>query len=256
LLVGKCSNGNCIACPVIGEYGISCRRGRFRRSWCGSRKFNPAEFAWRGRTRASSDAMFAIICLLGTFVGICSSRVAGLKSRTSFYVINSTSPWGRAPHSMDLFVGPTIGFDLLRHDVQTRSTGTANTYPTPRSVWMTRGALGSRSSLRRRRRICTSMLRSKTSSWTRVACSRCSRLSGRCGASRKAINRAYSPLVNVTAAPAGSVSSRVLQSSCQPQNRKRPRSGSRAGAARPISNRRNTARTRASNSRRLNGFVR
>jgi hypothetical protein len=25
---------------------------------------------------------------------------------------------------------------------QTRSTGTANTYPTPRSVWMTRGALG------------------------------------------------------------------------------------------------------------------
>jgi hypothetical protein len=33
--------------------------------------------------------------------------------------------------------------------------------------------------LRRRRRICTSMLRSKTSSCTRVACSRCSRLSGR-----------------------------------------------------------------------------
>jgi hypothetical protein len=81
--------------------------------------------------------------------------------------------------------------DLM--DVQTRSTGTANTYPTPRSVWMTRGVLGSRSSLRRRRRICTSMLRSKTSSCTRVDCSRCSRLSGRCGASRKAINRAYSP---------------------------------------------------------------
>ena len=34
---------------------------------------------------------------------------------------------------------------------------------------MTRGALGSRSSLRRRRRICTSMLRSKTSSCIRVA---------------------------------------------------------------------------------------
>src|ERR1700704_5722351 len=29
--------------------------------------------------------------------------------------------------------------------VQTRSTATANTYPTPRSVWITRGALGSRS---------------------------------------------------------------------------------------------------------------
>ena len=107
---------------------------------------------------------------------------------------------------------------------QTRSTGTANTYPTPRSVWMTRGALGSRSSLRRRRRICTSMLRSKTSSCTRVACSRCSRLSGRCGASRKASNNAYSPLVKVTGAPSGSVSCRVFRSSCQPENRKRPRS--------------------------------
>src|SRR5215831_18903164 len=41
---------------------------------------------------------------------------------------------------------------------------------------MIRGALGSRSSLRRRRRICTSILRSKTSSCTRVACSSCSRL--------------------------------------------------------------------------------
>ena len=37
-------------------------------------------------------------------------------------------------------------------DCQIRSTGTANTYPIPRSVWMTRGALGSCSSLRRRRR--------------------------------------------------------------------------------------------------------
>jgi hypothetical protein len=69
--------------------------------------------------------------------------------------------------------------DNHRGGCQTRSTGTANTHPMPRCVWMTRGTLGSRSSLRRRRRICTSMLRSKTSSCTRVACSRCSRLSGR-----------------------------------------------------------------------------
>ena len=37
--------------------------------------------------------------------------------------------------------------------IQVRSTATANTYPTPRSVWMTLGELGSRSSLRRNRRI-------------------------------------------------------------------------------------------------------
>ena len=42
------------------------------------------------------------------------------------------------------------------------------------------------------------MLRSKTSSWTRVACKSCSRLSGRCGASRKAVNNAYSPFVSAT----------------------------------------------------------
>ena len=47
------------------------------------------------------------------------------------------------------------------------------------------------------------MLRSKTSSWTRVACRRCSRLSGRWGASRKATSSAYSPLVNATSAPVG-----------------------------------------------------
>ena len=58
-----------------------------------------------------------------------------------------------------------LGLRAIREDDrQSRSTETANTYPTPRSVWMTRGALGSPSSLRRRRRICTSMLRSKTSS--------------------------------------------------------------------------------------------
>jgi hypothetical protein len=62
---------------------------------------------------------------------------------------------------------------------QVRSTRPANTYPTPRTVWMTRGKLVSRSSLRRNRRIWTSILRSKTSSWTRVACRRCSRLRGR-----------------------------------------------------------------------------
>ena len=40
---------------------------------------------------------------------------------------------------------------MQRLDFQTRSTEIANTYPKPRSVWITRGALGSRSSLRRRR---------------------------------------------------------------------------------------------------------
>src|ERR1700736_2162786 len=61
---------------------------------------------------------------------------------------------------------------------------------------MTRGAFGSVSSLRRSRSTCTSILRSKTSSWIRVACRRCSRESGRCGASRNAISNAYSPLVS------------------------------------------------------------
>src|SRR3981189_71691 len=37
------------------------------------------------------------------------------------------------------------------------------------------------------------MLRSKMSSWSRVACNRYSRESGRSGASRKASSRAYSP---------------------------------------------------------------
>src|SRR6187551_3495468 len=37
---------------------------------------------------------------------------------------------------------------LIEGGCQTRSTGTANTYPMPRLVWMTRGALESRSSLR------------------------------------------------------------------------------------------------------------
>jgi hypothetical protein len=94
---------------------------------------------------------------------------------------------------------------------QNRSTCRAKTYPTPRSVWMICGALGSCANLRRRRRICASMLRSKTSSCTRVACRRCSRLSGRCGTSRKATSSAYSPLVNAASAPFGSVSLRVRQ---------------------------------------------
>jgi hypothetical protein len=45
-------------------------------------------FARRGRIRASSDAMFAIIYLLGTFIADLSSRGAGLKSRTSFSAIS------------------------------------------------------------------------------------------------------------------------------------------------------------------------
>jgi hypothetical protein len=56
---------------------------------------------------------------------------------------------------------------------------------------MTRGPFGSVSSLRRRRRTCTSILRSKTSSWIRIVCRRCSRESGRCRASRNAIKRVF-----------------------------------------------------------------
>ena len=67
--------------------------------------------------------------------------------------------------------------DGVRVTTQNRSTGRANTYPTPRSVWMICGALGSCSSLRRGGEFWTSILQSKTSSWTRVACRRCSRLS-------------------------------------------------------------------------------
>jgi hypothetical protein len=39
-----------------------------RRSTCGSRKFDPAGFARGGRISASSDAMLAIVHLLGTLV--------------------------------------------------------------------------------------------------------------------------------------------------------------------------------------------
>ena len=48
---------------------------------------------------------------------------------------------------------------------QSGPTGKVNTYPTPRSVRIIRSSLVSGSSLRRSRRICTSMLRSNTSSW-------------------------------------------------------------------------------------------
>ena len=132
--------------------------------------------------------------------------------------------------------------------VQVRCTGTANRYPALRSVRMMRGASGRGSSLRRRRRTCTSMLRSETPSCRCVACTRYSRLSGRCGALRKTTSKVYSPLVNRTGAPAGSVRRRVVQSSCQPQNRKWRCSRSRDGAARPASSCRSTACTRASNS--------
>ena len=40
-----------------------------------------------------------------------------------------------------------------------------------------------------------------------------------CGASRKATSSAYSPLVNATFAPFGSVSLRARRLSCQPENR-------------------------------------
>jgi hypothetical protein len=42
-----------------------------------------------------------------------------------------------------------------------------------------------------------------------VACSNCSRLRGDCGASRKAVSRAYSPLVSGTSVPPGSVNRRL-----------------------------------------------
>ena len=51
-----------------------------------------------------------------------------------------------------------------------------------------------------------------------VACSRCSRVSGRCGASGNAVSSAYSPLVSATGTPCGSVSRRAGRSGCQPPN--------------------------------------
>jgi hypothetical protein len=72
----------------------------------------------------------------------------------------------------------------------------------------------------------------------------------RWGASRKAESSAYSPLVRATAVPVGSVRRRVFESSCQPEKRYRPRPASCAGVAWPTSIRWNTARTRASSSRR------
>src|SRR5262249_49511024 len=80
-------------------------------------------------------------------------------------------------------------------------------------------------------------------------CNRYSRVSGRCGASRKAVRRAYSPLVSATAAPVGSVSDRVRRSSCHPPKRTRPPSRGRSGVTCPDSlRRRSTAPTRAPSS--------
>jgi hypothetical protein len=64
-----------------------------------------------------------------------------------------------------------------------------------------------------------------------------------------------SSLLRATGVALGSRSLRPRRSSCQPSNRFPPRSGSWVRATRPISCRRNTARTRASSSLRLNGFT-
>ena len=121
---------------------------------------------------------------------------------------------------------------------------------------MTRGAFGSTSSLRRSRSTRTSMLRSKISSWSRIACNRYSRESGRPGASRKASSRAYSPLLRATGRSCGSASRRLRRSSRQPSNLYSPCSTSRVRTDRPFSRRRSTARYRAYNSRTPNGLVR
>jgi hypothetical protein len=101
----------------------------------------------------------------------------------------------------------------------------ATSQPAPLSYHKVGSALRlPRFSLRRSRKICTSMLHSKTSSCTHVACSKCSRLSGRCRASSEAVNRAYSPLVSETATLLGSVRRCRRRSSCQPPNWHGPRS--------------------------------
>ena len=74
--------------------------------------------------------------------------------------------------------------------------------------------------LRRRREIiCTVNAPDQTrSSWTRVACRRCSRLSCRWGALRKATSSAvFAPWSTRRPAPVGSVSFRVRRSSRQPE---------------------------------------
>src|ERR1700730_2926768 len=62
------------------------------------------------------------------------------------------------------------------------------------------------------------MLRSKMSSWSRVACNRYSRESGRSGASRKARSRAYSPLLRAIGRSCGSMRRRLRRSSRHPPN--------------------------------------
>ena len=101
--------------------------------------------------------MYSLFCLKGSVAAIR----AGITKQQGGVILpraSSNSGYGflSTQRNVRILVGQRGG--------QIRSTGTANTYPTPRSVRMTLGALGSRSSLRRRRRICTSMLRSKTSS--------------------------------------------------------------------------------------------
>ena len=63
--------------------------------------------------------------------------------------------------------------------------------------------------LRHRRRICTSMLRSTSSSCRWVAASNCSRLSNCCGDLRDAVSRLNSPTVSSTEIPVGDVRRRV-----------------------------------------------
>jgi len=62
------------------------------------------------------------------------------------------------------------------------------------------------------------MLRSKMSSWSRVACNRYSRESGRSGASRKASSRAYSLLAQGNRPFLRSVRRRLRRSSRHPSN--------------------------------------
>ena len=76
----------------------------------------------------------------------CSKNLSGCRSRDIENGFDREDVFSeRIPAPTSSVEGEQNGLplrDLM--DVQTRSTGTVNTYPIPRSVWMTRGVLGSR----------------------------------------------------------------------------------------------------------------
>src|SRR5436190_5895091 len=93
--------------------GLHRTAGPYRSTWsseaarrpCRSRKFNPAGFARRGRISASSDAMFAIIRLLATFIADLFKSPRRLEVENLFLRHQLNVALRRAPQRVRLRAG-------------------------------------------------------------------------------------------------------------------------------------------------------